>query len=114
MGTRRQARSTVSRDRWPRRHYERRSTFTDDDGGGARDIVRGMCRPVVDLDRPASDPERRVLSPEVQLLYKSASPGDEDEADFRAVLNRLHASQRRWLSESLAIASPDHPWLARL
>lgn len=71
-------------------------------------------RPVADLGGPASNAEHRVLSPEVQLLYKSADPREKDEADFQALLADLGASQRRWLREALAVASPLHPWLARL
>jgi hypothetical protein len=71
-------------------------------------------RSVVDLDGPASNAERRVLSPEVQLLYKSADPREKDEADFRGVLADLDTSQRRWLGASLAMTFPLHPWLALL
>jgi hypothetical protein len=71
-------------------------------------------RPVPDLDGPASNSVRRVLTPEIQLLYKSAQPRDKDEGDFHAVLEDLHAPQRRWLQESLTLVSPGHPWLERL
>ncbi len=71
-------------------------------------------RPVAELDGPSSNAERRVLSPDVQLLYKSANVRAKDEADFKTVVEALDASQRRWLRQSLAIASPRHPWLARL
>lgn len=36
-------------------------------------------RSVVGLAGPASNAERRVLSPDVQLLYKSADPREKDE-----------------------------------
>jgi len=71
-------------------------------------------RPVAELDGPASSIEHRVLSPEVQLLYKSAHPREKDHADFDAVVGYLDASQRRWLRESLLVVSPRHPWLSRL
>ena len=71
-------------------------------------------RPVAELDGPASDTERGVLSPDIQLLYKSAAPRAKDEADFEAALAVLDASQRRWLRNSLAVATPGHPWLTRL
>ena len=71
-------------------------------------------RPVAELDGPASDTDRRVLSPDIQLLYKSAAPRAKDEADFEAALAVLDASQRRWLRNSLAVATPGHPWLTRL
>ena len=71
-------------------------------------------RPVAELDGPASSAERRVLSPDIQLLQKSARPRAKDEADFQAVLDDLDTTQRRWLSDSLSVASPGHPWLTRL
>jgi hypothetical protein len=71
-------------------------------------------RPVAELDGPASDTERRVLSPDIQLLYKSTDPRAKDEADFEAALAGLDAPQRRWWRNSVAIATPGHPWLTRL
>ena len=71
-------------------------------------------RPLADLYGPASTPERPVLSPEIQLLYKSARPRDKDEADFHAVVEALCAPQRRWLRESLATVSAGHTWLEQL
>jgi hypothetical protein len=75
---------------------------------------RRIRRPIVELDGPASCSEHRVLSPEVQLLYKSAKPREKDEADFQAVVDHLDASQCRWLRESLLTVSPRHSWLSRL
>jgi hypothetical protein len=86
---------------------------TEDDHWVYRRDTR-IRRPVADLDGPASSSERRVLSPEIQLLYKSAHPRGKDEADFQAVLADLHVPQRHWLRESLAVVSPGHPWLDRL
>lgn len=71
-------------------------------------------RPVAELDGPASNAERRVLSPDVQLLYKSTNPRAKDEADCEAVLDGLNLSQRHWLKESMTIVAPLHPWLSRL
>lgn len=71
-------------------------------------------RPVAELDGPASNSERRVLSPDVQLLYKSAEPRAKDESDFHAAVEHLDPPQRRWLTKSLAVASPLHPWLTFL
>ena len=71
-------------------------------------------RLVADLEGPASTPQRPVLTPEIQLLYKSVRPRDKDEADFHAVVEALHAPQRRWLAKSLTTVSPGHPWLERL
>ena len=67
--------------------------------------------PLADLDGPASDVDHRVLTPEVQLLYKSKNPRAKDEADFQAVRTSLDASKQRWLAESLALVSPGHHWL---
>lgn len=69
-------------------------------------------RPVDELDGWASNLERRVLSPDVQLLYKSSNPRAKDEADFDAIVEHLDSSQRLWLATSLALVSPTHPWLA--
>ena len=44
--------------------------------------------------------ESPVLSPEMQLLYKSARPRDKDEADFHAVVEALHAPAIPGLSSS--------------
>lgn len=71
-------------------------------------------RPVNTLDEPASNAQHRVLSPDVQLLYKSAGPRDKDDADFMAVVDNLSSAQRRWLWDSLTLVSPSHPWLAVL
>jgi hypothetical protein len=71
-------------------------------------------RPVAELDGPASNADHRVLSPDVQLLYKSLNPRAKDEADFRAIVEHLNSSQRRWLSESLTVITPVHAWLAVL
>lgn len=75
---------------------------------------RRITRSVDQLDGPASNAKRRVLSPEVQLLYKSGNPRAKDEADFSTMLQRLEPSQRQWLKDSLTVTSPLHPWLARL
>ncbi|MFC6285386.1 hypothetical protein ACFP3Q_05575 [Nocardioides sp. GCM10027113] len=71
-------------------------------------------RAVGELDGPASDQSRRVLAPEVQLLYKSKNPRPKDEAGLLAVLPHLDADQSSWLADALSLVSPDHPWMARL
>lgn len=82
------------------------------EGGLRRDPT--IRRPVAELDGPGSNAEHRVLAPAVQLLYKSSAPRDKDEADFRAVREVLGDRERTWLSESLSVTSPSHPWLAHL
>jgi len=66
------------------------------------------------LTGPASNGSRRVLAPEVQLLYKSKGLRPKDETDFAAARTALDAAQRAWLAGALAKVSPDHPWLAHL
>lgn len=71
-------------------------------------------RPVAELAGPASDADRRVLAPEVQLLQKSKNPRPKDEADLLAVRHHLGSSRREWLATALALVSPGHAWLGRL
>ena len=68
-------------------------------------------RPMAELDGPASDADRRVLAPEVQLLQKSTYPRPKDEADLLAVRPHLSVAQRKWLESALSMVSPEHPWL---
>ena len=56
-----------------------------------------------------------VLAPEIVLLYKSKRAVEsKEQLDFGNLLNALNADRRRWLSESLAVIDPGHPWLAAL
>src|SRR4051794_4598563 len=71
-------------------------------------------RPVAELTGPVSSRGRRVLAPEVQLLYKSKGLRPKDEADFAAAHPALDSAQRSWLADALATVSPSHPWLAHL
>lgn len=71
-------------------------------------------RSVRSLSGPASTPERAVLTPAVQLLYKSRELRSKDEQDFTLTLPVLASSERIWLAEALSIASPEHPWINRL
>jgi hypothetical protein len=71
-------------------------------------------RPLAELDGPASGPARRVLAPEVQLLYKSKAPRAKDEADFAAVVGELDPARRDWLGAALTVTSARHPWLPPL
>jgi len=71
-------------------------------------------RPVAELSGPTSTRTLRVLSPDVQLLYKSKGLRPKDQQDFDAVLPALTLGQRGWLRTALTTASPDHPWLAEL
>jgi hypothetical protein len=53
--------------------------------------------------------------PEVTLLFKAKwSDLPKNQSDFAAVLPLLEPARRRWLSESLALVHPGHPWLAEL
>lgn len=71
-------------------------------------------RALVHLDGPASTAQRRVLAPEVQLLYKSKTRRPKDDADFELCLPSLSDRQRRWLSDVLHLTSPGHAWLPQL
>jgi len=66
------------------------------------------------LSGPASSPQRGVLAPEVQLLYKSTTPRAKDEADFAQFAVELDSSQRIWLIEALQLTDGTHPWIDRL
>ncbi len=68
-------------------------------------------RAVPSLRGPASTAQRPVLTPDVQLLYKSARPRPKDIADFRATLPELTTQQRSWLHDALNRTNPAHPWL---
>ena len=53
-------------------------------------------------------------APEVQLLYKSKQARAKDDVDFVRTLHRLDRSQRIWLRDAVAKASPEHPWVVAL
>lgn len=55
-----------------------------------------------------------TLSPEVVLFHKANGTRPQDEEDFALLLPILTEEQRGWLLESIAVAHPTHPWLARL
>ncbi len=71
-------------------------------------------RSVRSLTGSASTPERAVLAPDIQLLYKSRGLRRKDEHDFTLALPVLIESERQWLARALSIVSPKHPWLSRL
>ena len=71
-------------------------------------------RPVIELSGPTSTSTLRVLSPDVQLLYKSKGLRPKDQQDFDAVLPALTLGQKGWLRTALETSSPGHPWLAPL
>jgi hypothetical protein len=54
------------------------------------------------------------LRPQFVLLAKAKHARDKDEADLAAVLPTLDPAARSWLSAALAIAHPEHPWIARV
>jgi hypothetical protein len=71
-------------------------------------------RPVATLRGRASYPDMPVLSPEIQLLYKSKGRREKDEVDFARVLPLLTEDERTWLRHALETVAPGHPWQARL
>jgi hypothetical protein len=53
--------------------------------------------------------------PEIILLFKAKHlEVEKNQADFEAVLPRLDAARRAWLSDALERAHPGHEWLAKL
>jgi hypothetical protein len=56
----------------------------------------------------------RYMTPEWQLLFKSRGRREKDEFDFRDCLPLMSTGQRAWLRDSLGMADPENPWLARL
>lgn len=71
-------------------------------------------RSIESLAGPTSSSERAVLSPDVQLLYKSREMRPKDDQDLSTMLPVLAAEERAWLSNALVAVSPGHPWIARL
>ena len=88
-----------------------------DDAEGEEWVYRRHARvrrPVATLRGRASSPEMPVLSPEIQLLYKSKNRREKDEVDFTRVLPLLTEEEKEWLGRALQTVAPDHPWSARL
>lgn len=91
--------------------------FMIDDSFGDDWLFRrhhGIRRPVASLAGRASRPGMKVLSPDVQLLYKSKGMRDKDIADFEMVLPHLSAGERDWLRQALITVTPRHGWIDRL
>lgn len=106
-------------DIWCRRASDSPWAFqlmTDDaeDGDWLFRRDRRIRRPIDSLAGRASRDGLAVLTPEVQLLYKSRGLRAKDLADFDAVLPHLTDDEHTWLRTSLELALPDHPWIVRL
>jgi hypothetical protein len=54
------------------------------------------------------------LAPELVLLFKAASPREDDEADLARIIPVLTGGQIEWLAGSLRLVHPTHEWLERL
>lgn len=54
------------------------------------------------------------LAPEIQLLYKSKTPRDRDEIDFRDIQRLLAPEPRAWLRHALELTHTHHHWLPEL
>ena len=55
------------------------------------------------------------IAPEVALLYKSKGYDiARNAADFASALPTLTHDERAWLSDSLTVTAPDHPWIEAL
>lgn len=56
-----------------------------------------------------------ILSPEIQLLYKSKSLRDKDKLDFENALSAMSEVQKTWLRHALAkVYNHKHEWIERL
>lgn len=56
-----------------------------------------------------------VISPEVQLLYKSSpTRRPKDDQDFVSTLPHLSSARQAWLVANLELRYGDHPWLPML
>ena len=75
---------------------------------------RRIRRPIHSLAGPASTEALPVLSPYIQLLYKSKGLREKDQADFQIALPKLTDGERQWLRAALATVSPQHPWISEL
>jgi hypothetical protein len=71
-----------------------------------------ITRPLSTLIR-VTDDGIPYLAPEVQLLYKSRTPREKDDADFERVLPRLDTEQRAWMRDALARTTDPHGWHSR-
>lgn len=88
-----------------------------DDAEGEEWVYRRhsrVRRPVATLRGRASYPDMPVLSPEIQLLYKSRGGREKDEVDFTRILPLLTDEERAWLQRALETVAPGHPWATRL
>lgn len=54
------------------------------------------------------------LNPEVVLLFKAKNNRAKDQHDFERVVPKLNNEANAWLSNSLQIVHPGHPWLVDL
>lgn len=86
----------------------------DDDTAWVYRRDERIRRPWAMLTGPASQSGRPVLTPEIQLLYKSHQPRPKDQTDFAALSDELSDDQRRWLLDALLLTQPNHPWIHRL
>ena len=50
-------------------------------------------------------------TPATQLLWKSARPRPQDDADLGLALGILPAAERHWLAQAIHAAHPSSPWI---
>lgn len=55
-----------------------------------------------------------ILNPAICLLYKSKTPRDKDEIDFKNVYGKLKNQQREWLKNAIMLIDKKHEWLSVL
>lgn len=54
------------------------------------------------------------LNPEIVLLFKAKNNQAKDKHDFEHAVPKLSREAKEWLTNSLHIVHPDHPWLSEL
>lgn len=54
------------------------------------------------------------LAPEIVLLHKAKARRAVDEADFARTLPSMAPAALAWLRDALALAHPEHPWIAEV
>ena len=101
--------------RAPQEKWRLRLKLDDADGDRWRSRRDArVTRPVSELGEAAND-GIAFMAPEVLLYYRAARPKDWDQRDFEAVLPRLSANQRAWLSHAITTSwSKHHRWLPAL
>ena len=103
-------------------------TWGRDGSGGFRlDVFRDphdgdtwICRRDPRLTRPYTELIRRTsdgipfMSPDVVLLFKAKHDREKDRADLGECLPLMSDAEIAWLTTTIAMVHPGHPWLTLL